>query len=96
MKCLEKNRARRYETVQELAADIRRSSRDEPILARPPGYLYRVQKLVRRNKVVVIAGAAVLFGLVMGLVLATWLGSRAEQLPARFQSDPTVDLTKEQ
>ncbi|MBI4660096.1 MAG: serine/threonine protein kinase [Verrucomicrobia bacterium] len=95
MKCLEKNRARRYETVHELAADIRRYLRDEPILARPPGFLYRVQKLVRRNRVAVIAGTAVLVGLVLGLALATWLGHQAGQQPSRFHSDPSVDSIQE-
>ena len=94
MKSLEKNRERRYESVQELAADIRRYLRDEPIQARPPGLLYRLQKVVRRNKLAVIAGAAVLFGLMMGLALATWLGSRAEKLPSRFQTDPSIELIK--
>ena len=69
--------------------------RDEPILASPPGLLYRFQKVVRRNKLAMIAGAAVLFGLVMGLALATWLGRRAEKLPTRLQTDPSVELTKE-
>ncbi|MBI2947262.1 MAG: serine/threonine protein kinase [Verrucomicrobia bacterium] len=94
MRCLEKNRERRYESVPELAADIRRYLRDEPIQARPPGLLYRLQKVVRRNKLAVIAGAAVLFGLVMGLALAAWLSSRAEKLPSRFQADPSIELLR--
>ena len=52
MKCLEKDRARRYETANGLADDVMRHLEDEPVLARPPGRVYRLQKLVRRNKLV--------------------------------------------
>lgn len=92
MKCLEKNRARRYETAQDLASDIRRYLRSEPILARPPSVWYRTEKLIRRNKLAVIAGGAVLLGLMMGLGLAAWLGTRAEREPNRITTDPSVEL----
>jgi serine/threonine protein kinase/tetratricopeptide (TPR) repeat protein len=49
MKALEKNRARRYETVNGLIADLGRHLRHEPVLARPPSVLYRLGKLVRRQ-----------------------------------------------
>jgi len=48
MKCLEKDRTRRYETANGLAADIKRHLNDEPIVARPPSRLYEFQKTVRR------------------------------------------------
>src|SRR5947207_12621473 len=44
MKCLEKDRTRRYETVNALAADLKRHLENEPVLARPPSLVYRVQK----------------------------------------------------
>src|SRR5262249_31136954 len=50
MKCLEKDRTRRYEASNELAAELQRYLRDEPVLARPPSAAYRFQKLVRRNR----------------------------------------------
>src|SRR5262249_41918361 len=59
MKCLEKDRALRYETANGLAADIQRHLNNEPIVARPPSKLDRFQKLVRRNKLGFGAGAAV-------------------------------------
>src|SRR5262249_36754897 len=49
MKSLEKDRARRYETANGLAADIQRHLNDEPVVACPPSDLYRFQKVVRRN-----------------------------------------------
>jgi serine/threonine protein kinase len=92
MKCLEKNRARRYDTAREVDADIQRYLRREPILARPPNFIYQVQKVVLRNKMAFTALVAVLAGLLMGLGLATWLWARAERQPSRFQADPTVNL----
>src|SRR5438445_11393007 len=57
MKCLEKDRARRYDTANGLASDIQRHLSNEPVAACPPSNLYRFQKLVRRNKVGFIATA---------------------------------------
>ena len=50
MKCLEKERARRYETANGLADDIQRHLKSEPVAARPPSTVYRFQKLVRRRR----------------------------------------------
>jgi hypothetical protein len=51
MKALEKDRTRRYETANGLAADIQRHLRNEPVVACPPNRsLYRFQKLVSRNR----------------------------------------------
>jgi serine/threonine protein kinase len=73
MKALEKDRTRRYETANGLLADVRRYLNNEPVTARPPSSLYRLQKLVRRNKVAFTAGTAVLLSLVIGLGASTWL-----------------------
>jgi serine/threonine protein kinase len=68
MKCLEKDRNRRYETAGALATDIKHFLNDEPVIARPPSGLYRAGKFVRRNKAVAFASAAVLLGLIAGIV----------------------------
>jgi eukaryotic-like serine/threonine-protein kinase len=73
MKALDKERARRYETANGLAMDIRRHLNNEPVLARPPSRVYRLQKLVRRNKGVFVAAAAVSVTLIAGLGTSTWL-----------------------
>jgi hypothetical protein len=79
MKCLEKDRSRRYDTANGLARDVERYLADEVVEARPPSAGYRLRKLVRRNKGRVIAGvvfAAMLF-LVGGLVLyGAWWAER--------------------
>jgi len=71
MKCLEKDRTRRYETANGLAMDVGRYLNDEPIIARPPSAVYRFKKAVRRNKLGVFAVAAVMLAVVAGLGLAT-------------------------
>ena len=83
MKCLEKQRDRRYETANGLARDIQRYLADEVVEARPPSLGYRLQKFARRNKGRVIAASLVLLALVGGIV-GTSLGwieaKRQEQL----------------
>ena len=73
MKALEKERSRRYETANGLAMDIQSHLNHEPVTARPPSRLYRFQKLVRRNRIVFVAGGAVALALVVGLGTSTWL-----------------------
>ncbi len=71
MRCLEKERARRYESVGALAEDVRRYLADEPVAASPPSKLYRLRKFARRNKTLLGAGSAVAAALVIGLVVAS-------------------------
>ncbi len=71
MKALEKDRSRRYETANGLAADIQRYLAGEAVVAAPPSSGYRLRKLVQRHKGVVIAGSAVATTLVLGIVGTT-------------------------
>ncbi len=73
MKCLEKDRGRRYETANGLAMDLKRHLANEPVLACPPGVAYRTQKFIRRNKVMFTAGAAVVAALAIGFMISTTL-----------------------
>lgn len=50
MKCLEKDRTRRYETANGLAVDLQRHLRNEPVVARPRNKLYEFERTVRRHK----------------------------------------------
>ena len=72
MKCLEKQRDRRYETANGLAKDIERYLADEPVEARPPSAGYRLSKFVRRHRGKVIAAAMVLLALVAGMAGTIW------------------------
>jgi WD40 repeat protein/serine/threonine protein kinase len=77
LKCLEKDRSRRYETASELIKDIERHLRNEPITARPPSTAYKFQKFIRRNSAMAAAGTAVAGVLVLGTVISTWQAIRA-------------------
>jgi tetratricopeptide (TPR) repeat protein len=79
MKAMEKDRARRYQSANGLAADVRRYLSGEAVVAAPPGALYRASKFVRRHRVAVIAGAAVAASLVLGLAGTAWQARVASQ-----------------
>jgi len=83
MKCLEKDRTRRYETANGLAADLKRYLDNEPVVARPPSRLYRFGKTVRRNKLAFAAAAAVIASLAAGMGLSTWLFFREREAHRR-------------
>jgi serine/threonine protein kinase/tetratricopeptide (TPR) repeat protein len=68
MRCLEKDRNRRYETASALAADVRRYLADEPVQACPPSAAYRLGKLVRRHRGPVLAASLVVLALVAGTI----------------------------
>ena len=72
MKCLEKDRARRYETANGLAADLQRHLIHEPVVARPPSVGYRFFKAWQRHKLSFAAVGAVISTLSLGIVMTTW------------------------
>jgi eukaryotic-like serine/threonine-protein kinase len=72
MKCLEKDRGRRYETASSLALEVQRYLDNEPITARPPTRFYQLQKAVRRNRLAFAAGGVVAISLILGLGFSTW------------------------
>ncbi|HEX6813369.1 MAG TPA: protein kinase [Planctomycetota bacterium] len=72
LKALEKDRTRRYDTALELAADLGRHLRDEPVLASPPDLGYRVRKFARRYRGQLVAVGMLLASLAAGLTTTTW------------------------
>lgn len=77
LKCLEKDRSRRYETANQLALEVKRYLADEPILAGPPSTAYRLRKFLRRNRGQVAVATIVLAALVIGLAASLWQMNRA-------------------
>lgn len=67
MKCLEKQRERRYASANGLARDIERFLADEVVEARPPSTGYRMGKFLRRNRGSALAGVAVAAALIVGV-----------------------------
>ena len=86
MKCLEKDRARRYDTANGLALDLQRHLSNEVITARPPTAGYLLSKLIRRNKLAFAAAAAVTLALVLGIVASLWQARRAQNEAARAKA----------
>jgi serine/threonine protein kinase/Tfp pilus assembly protein PilF len=103
MKAMAKDRTHRYSTASELAADIERHLRREPVSAGPPSALYRVSKYIRRHKLGVAAAGVVILALLIGatgMTIGFWRAIRAEKkaveeaAAAKNVSDFLVELFK--
>ena len=77
MKCLEKDRTRRYSTTQELAADLERYLGQEPVFARPQSTAYRLHKAFRRNRAAFAAASAIFLAVVSGTTVSVMQAIRA-------------------
>jgi WD40 repeat protein/serine/threonine protein kinase len=95
MKCLEKDRARRYEAASNLARDVQRYLHDEPVEACPPSLVYRLGKFCRRNRGPVLAAGLLLLALVGGIVGTTWGLLRAELARQAEAEQRHIAQTKE-
>jgi serine/threonine protein kinase/tetratricopeptide (TPR) repeat protein len=82
MKCLEKDRGRRYETANGLARDLGRYLHDEPVEACPPSTSYRLQKFVRKHRAGLATAAAMTVLLLLGSTVSTWQAVRATRAEA--------------
>jgi non-specific serine/threonine protein kinase/serine/threonine-protein kinase len=82
MKALEKDRKRRYETINGMARDLQRYLAGDPLEAAPPSTAYRMGKFVRRHRLWLATAATFIALLVAGGAVSTWMAvraSRAEQ-----------------
>jgi non-specific serine/threonine protein kinase/serine/threonine-protein kinase len=90
MKALEKDRSRRYGSPAEMAADLARHLRDEPVLAGAPGVRYRARKFVRRHKLAVASASVVLVALALGIVGTTVGMIRARRAEADVRRQAAI------
>jgi len=86
LKAIDKDRSRRYETTNGLAADLQRHLSDEPVTATPPSRFYRFQKFVHRNRVTTAAGIAIAVSLLLGTIISTAMAIRAEKQKAAVEA----------
>jgi eukaryotic-like serine/threonine-protein kinase len=73
IKCLEKDRTRRYATANGLARDLERYLNDEPVEAYPPSATYKLRRFARKNRKLILAGATTALVLTVATVLSLWL-----------------------
>jgi eukaryotic-like serine/threonine-protein kinase len=85
LKALEKEPERRYHSVEQFGADIRRHLEGAPILARPQTWRYRSGRFIRRNRIAVAAAVLVALSLTGGLAAALWQAHIARQQRARAE-----------
>ncbi len=97
MKCLEKDRTRRYASAKDLADDLTHFLANEPVVARPPSLTYRLRKLVRRHRTASVFGAAMLVLLLAGGIVTVavldWVQGekQAEGERARLASERAAE-----
>ncbi len=77
LKCLEKDRGRRYQAASGLARDLEHYLADEPVEACPPTAGYRLRKFARKHRTALATAAAFAILLVAGVVVSTWQAVRA-------------------
>lgn len=90
MRCLEKDRGRRYDSATGLAQDLKRHLRNEPVEARPASASYRLGKLMRRNRVVFAAGTVVTLSLICGIVMTTRQTFRANEAEKLARQEASI------
>ena len=90
LKSIAKVRSARYGSASELADDLERHLRHEPVAAGPPSVGYRLRKLIRRHRGAVAAGGIIAMLLVTGLVLEVRSRSRTDRMARTSQ-----ELTRE-
>jgi serine/threonine protein kinase len=78
MKCLEKDRSRRYDTANDLGRELERYIRNEPVQACPPSAAYHLWKFARRNRVMLMSGGLVSAALVVGTAVSLSQAVRAK------------------
>src|SRR5262249_18374480 len=95
MKCLEKDRTRRYETTNGLARDIQRHMQDEPVEACPPSASYRLRKLARKHRGPLTTAATFAGLLVVASVVSIILALRATRAERQATADRNRALVAE-
>lgn len=90
MKALEKDRDRRYATANDMAADIERYLRDEPVQACPPSAAYRFTKFARRNRTAFVTSVLVALAVAAGTAVSVWQAIRATRAEQKIAATLTT------
>ncbi len=82
MKCLEKDRSRRYDTASALARDLQRYLNDEPVEASPPSAADKFRRFVRKHRLGLSVGTGFVLTLLLATALSSWQAMRATRATA--------------
>jgi serine/threonine protein kinase/tetratricopeptide (TPR) repeat protein/WD40 repeat protein len=96
MKCLEKDRTRRYETANGLARDVERYLHDEPVEACPPSAAYRLRKFASRYRAALTTATLVAASLLAGIVASTLLAWQAKSSQMQAERNRLAAVQGEQ
>lgn len=91
MKAIDRDRTRRYSTVNSMILDVQRYLSNQPVTATPPSRLYLFGKFVRRNRLGFVAGNLVVLSLVAGLVISSTLYSRERKALSEAEAARTEE-----
>jgi tRNA A-37 threonylcarbamoyl transferase component Bud32 len=94
MKCLEKDRTRRYGSAEALARDVERYLHDEPVEACPPSVWYRVRKVARKHTGALAVVAVVIAALVAGVAVSTWQAVEATRAKHELRAGMTRQVAE--
>lgn len=86
LKALQRDTARRYQSVEQFSEDIRRHLIGQPVSARADTASYRFKKFISRNRGPAFAGSLIFISLCIGIGVALWQARRAEQERARAEN----------
>jgi non-specific serine/threonine protein kinase/serine/threonine-protein kinase len=93
MKCLEKDRSRRYPSASELNIDLKRFLNGDPVEAGPPSTSYRLRKLAKKHRKALAVAAGVSLLLVAATAVSGWMAARAGRAEAKAKIDRDAALT---
>ncbi|ANO50445.1 hypothetical protein BA177_03780 [Woeseia oceani] len=96
LKALQKDREQRYSSVGELARDLERHLKNEPVEASPPTARYRWSKFYRRNRIGVLAAAAVTASIIIGVAMGTvgFVRALAAEKEAVIQAEAAGEVSQ--
>jgi serine/threonine-protein kinase len=96
LKALEKEPARRYQSVAELGDDLRRWEQDLPIIGRPPSTAYQLRKIVARHRAALGFATALLLALLVAIGGTTWglLRARSAEAEARAEAKTAAETAR--
>jgi tetratricopeptide (TPR) repeat protein len=95
MKCLEKDRSRRYDTANGLAQDVQRYLVDETVEACPPSAAYRLRKAVRKYRTALATAATIAILLIGGTAVSIWQAVRAGRAEVQADQDRQAAVAAE-